>query len=274
MAKTGFRLVFLLLAMAFPLAHAFAQGYPNKPIRVFDAFPPGGTTDVVARIISPRFAESTGQHWVIESRPGAQGIIGTEIASKAPADGYTLLMYTASHTIHPSFYKNLPYDLLKAFATELFKSMARVDMTHIPYKGSALAIIDMLGGQIDLMFVPMPIVLPHVKSGKLRVLAVSTAKRAAAMPGVPTVAESGLPGYEATNSHGVLALAGTPREVINKLNAEIVRILNLPDVRERLIGIGAEPVGNTPEQFGEYLRSEIAKWAKVIKDIGMTLQPW
>lgn len=125
-----------------------------------------------------------------------------------------------------------------------------------------------------MMFVPMPIVLPHVKSGKLRVLAVSTAKRASAMPGVPTVAESGLLGYEATNSHGVLALAGTPREVINKLNAEIVRILNLPDVRERLIGIGAEPVGNTPEQFGEYLRSEIAKWAKVIKDIGMTLQPW
>lgn len=147
-------------------------------------------------------------------------------------------------------------------------------MTHIPYKGSALAIFDMIGGQIDFMFVPMPIVLPHVKGGKLRPLAVSTAKRAVALPDIPTVAESGLPGYEATNSHGVLAPAGTPREVVAKLHTEIVRVLNLPDVRERLTGIGAEPVGNTPEQFGGYLRSEIAKWAKVIKDTAMALQPW
>lgn len=234
-------------------------------------------------------------------------------------------MFTASHTIHPSFYKNLPYDFLKVFAPitltssttnmlvvhpavparnvkelivlakarpgqlnfasaglgstnhlgmELFKSMAAVDMTHIPYKGSAPAVGDMIGGHIDLMFVPMPIVLPHVKSGKLRALAVSTAKRAVAMPGIPTVAEAGLPGYEATNAHGVLAPAGTPREIVIKLNTEIVRILNLTDVRERLFSIGAEPVGNTPEQFGGYLRSEIAKWAKVIKDIGMTPQPW
>lgn len=325
MKSSGFRLLVLLFAMAFHPGHAFAQGYPNKPIRVIDGFPPGGTTDIVARIISPKFAENTGQPWVIDSRPGAQGIIGTEIASKAPADGYTLLMFTANHTIHPSFYKNLPYDFLKAFApvtltssttnilvvhlsvpaknvkqlialakarpgqlnfasaglgstnhlaTELFKSMADVHVTHIPYKGSAPAIFDMIGGQIDFMFVPMPIVLPHVKSGKLRPLAVSTAKRAIAMPGIPTVAEAGLPGYEATNAHGVLAPAGTPREVVAKLNTEIVRILNLPDVRERLTSIGAEPVGNTPEQFGEYLRSEIAKWAKVIKDTGMALAPW
>ncbi len=319
------RLVLVLLATVFHPGHTFAQSYPHKPIRVIDAYPPGGTTDVVARIISPRFAENTGQPWVIDNRPGAQGIIGTEVASKSPADGYTLLMFTASHTIHPSFYRNLPYDFLKAFAPitltssttnmlvvhpavparnvkelivlakarpgqlnfasaglgstnhlamELFKSMAGVVMTHIPYKGSAPAVSDMIGGHLDLMFVPMPIVLPHVKSGKLRALAVSTAKRAVAMPGIPTVAEAGLPGYEATNAHGVLAPAGTPREIVLKLNAAVVRILNLPDVKERLVGIGAEPVVTTPEQFGEYLRSEIAKWAKVIKDIDMTPQAW
>src|SRR5262249_3629140 len=323
--KRGLLPTVLLLVVAVQECPAWAQGYPSRTIRVIDAYPPGGTTDVVARIISPRFAESTGQSWVIDSRPGAQGIIGTDLAAKAPADGYTLLMFTASHTIHPSFYRNLPYDFVRAFApvtltsgtpntlvvnprvpaknvkelvalararpgqlnfasaglgstnhlaTELLKSMTGISLTHIPYKGSAPAVIDVIGGQVDFIIAPMPVVLQHVKSGKLRALAVSTSRRAVAMPDVPTIAESGFPGYEATNSVGVLAPAGTPREIVTKLNGEIVRALNLPEVRDRLLSMGAEPVGNTPEQFGEYIRAEIAKWAKVIRETGMAVQQW
>lgn len=304
---------------------AVAQIYPGKPIRVIDAYPPGGTTDVVARIIGQKFLESQGQPWVIDSRPGAQGIIGTEIAARAPADGYSLLMYTASHAIHPSVYQKLPYDLLKDFAPvtlttittnilvvnptvpaksvkelitlakarpgqlsyasagigstnhvamELFKSMAGVSMTHIPYKGSAQAVPEVISGQIECIIVPIPIGLPHIKSGKLRALAVSTAKRSVLMPDIPTIAEAGVPGYEATNASGVLAPIATPRDIVNKLNSEIVRILNLSDVRERLISLGAEPVGNSPQQFGEFIRAEIPKWARVVRDTGMALVAW
>ena len=302
-----------------------AQGYPAKPIRVIDAYPPGGSTDIVARLIGPKFQESQGQPWVIDNRPGAQGIIGTDIVAKAPPDGYTLLMFTGSHTVHPSIYKNLPYDLVKAFApvtqtttttnvlvvhpsvpartvkelialakarpgglnfasggpgssthmaAELFKSMAGIRMTHIPYKGAAPAVMATVGGETDLVFGSMPAAAPHIRSGRLRALGVSTAKRAIAMPELPTIAEAGLPGYESTNATGVLAPAGTPREIVAKLQQEIARVLNLPDIRERLLSLGAEPVGGTPEQFGEFIRTEIAKWAKVVKATGMELQTW
>jgi len=304
---------------------AFAQGYPAKPIRVIDAYPPGGSTDIVARFISPRFQEAMGQPWIIDNRPGAQGIIGTEIASKAAPDGYTLLMFTGSHAVHPSIYKNLPYDLLTAFvpvtwttdtssvlivhpsvpahtvkelvalakanpgrlkfssggpgsgthiAMELFKSMAGIKLTHIPYKGGAPAVLDVAAGHVDLGFGTMPIAAPHIRSGRLRALAVSTAKRTVAMPEVPTVAESGIPGYEATNATGVMAPAGTPRVIVDRLQQEIARILALPDVRERLLALGTEPVGSTPAQFSDYIRSETAKWAKVVKATGMELQTW
>lgn len=311
--------------VGFAATGTWAQSYPVKPIRVIDAYPPGGSTDVVARIISPKFAESTGQPWVIDNRPGAQGIIGTDLVAKAPPDGYTLLMFTGSHTVHPSVYKNMPYDLIKAFvpvtlttsttnvlvvhpslpvknlkelialakarpgqlnyssagtgstthmAMELLKSIAKIDMTHIPYKGSAPAVMDGVAGHVALLFGPMPVVLPHVKAGRLRPLAVSTAKRSVGQPEIPTVAEAGVPGYESTNSVGVLAPAGTPREIINKLNSEITRILNLPDIKDRLYSMGSEPVGSTPEQFGEFIRAEIAKWAKVVKDARISAQPY
>ncbi len=314
-----------VLGMLVTASGAFAQTYPGRPIRVIDAYPPGGSTDVVARIIGQKFVETPGQPWVIDNRPGAQGIIGTEAVAKATPDGYTLLMFTGAHTVHPSVYKNIPYDLLNAFAPvtqtshttnilvvhpslpvrnlkelvalaksmprklnyssagigstthmamELLKSMALVEMMHIPYKGSAPAVMDGVAGHVALLFGPMPVVLPHVKAGKLRPLAVSTAKRSVALPEIPTVAEAGVPGYESTNSVGVLAPAGTPREIVARLNAEIVRILGLPDVRERLFAMGAEPVASTPEQFREFIRSEIAKWAKVVKDAGIVVQPW
>lgn len=302
-----------------------AQPYPSKPIRVIDAYPPGGSTDVVARIIAAKFQESTGQPWIVDNRAGAQGIIGTEFVARAAPDGYTLLMFTGAHTVHPSIYAKMPYDLLRDFApvtltsattnllvvhptvpaksvkelialakakpglfnyssagtgstthmaTELFKSMARVDFLHIPYKGSAPAVLDLVGGHVDLMFAPLPVMLPHIKSGRVRPLAVATAKRSGAIPEIPTVAEAGLPGFEATNSVGVLAPAATPRDIIAKLNAEIVRILRLPEIRERLLGLGAEPVANSPEQFAAFLKEDIARWAKVVKDAKIPVQLW
>ncbi|MGH8632746.1 MAG: tripartite tricarboxylate transporter substrate-binding protein, partial [Burkholderiales bacterium] len=145
---------------------------------------------------------------------------------------------------------------------------------HIPYKGAAPAVTATVGGETDLVFGSMPAAAPHIRSGRLRALAVSTAKRAIAMPELPTIAEAGLPGYESTNATGVLAPAGTPREIVAKLQQEIARVLNRPDIRERLLSLGAEPVGGTPEQFGEFIRTEIAKWAKVVKATGMELQTW
>jgi len=322
----GFWLLLVASLLIAATVTAHAQNYPTRPIRVIDAYPPGGTTDVVARMISVKFAESTGYSWVVDARPGAQGIIGTALAAKATPDGYTLLMFTGSHAIHPSVYQNLPYDLLKDFAPvtltsnttnvlivhasspaktvkdviamakakpgvltyasaghgstnhvhmELFNSMAGgLKMTHVPYKGSAPAVLDVIGGQINLMFAPLPVVVGHVKAGKIRAIAVSTAKRSVAMPELPTVSEAALPGYEAANSVGVLAPAKTPRDIVRKLNAEIARALNLPDVRERLLAIGAEPVANSPEEFAAVLRADLAKWAKVVKESGMTLVPW
>jgi tripartite-type tricarboxylate transporter receptor subunit TctC len=312
-------------AMLLPAGGVLAQVYPAKPIRVIDGYPPGGTTDIVARFIAPKFLESQRQPWVIENRPGAQGIIANDMVARSAPDGYTLLMYTGSHAVHPSIYKNLPYDLTKAFvpvtmtsdsqtvlmvhpsvparsvkelialakakpgslnfssggpgsgshmAMELFNSMAGIKMTHIPYRGGAPAVMDIAAGHVDLGFGTMPIASPHIRSGKVRALAVTRSTRAIALPDVPTIAEAGLPGYEATNATGVLAPAGTPREIVVKLQQEIARILKLPDVRERLINLGTEPVGGTPEQFGEYIRGEIAKWAKVVKATGMELQTW
>lgn len=315
----------VVAAAGFAAGDLAAQPYPGRPIRVIDAYPPGGSTDVVARIIAAKFQESTGQPWIVDNRAGAQGIIGTEIVARAAPDGYTLLMFTGAHTVHPSIYARMPYDLLRDFAPvtltsattnllvvhptvpaksvkeliamakakpglfnyssagtgstthmamELFKSMARVDFLHIPYKGSAPAVLDLVGGHVDLMFAPLPVMLPHIKSGRVRPLAVATAKRSGAIPEIPTVAEAGLPGFEATNSVGVLAPAATPRDIIAKLNAEIVRILGLPEIRERLLGLGAEPVANSPEQFAAFLKEDIARWAKVVKDAKIPVQTW
>ena len=321
--KAGPALVLAAVALCAQLAQA--QAYPARPIRVIDAYPPGGSTDVVARIIGAKFQENPGQLWIIDNRPGAQGIIGTEFVARAPADGYTLLMYTGSHAIHPSIYRNMPYDLLKAFAPvtqttsttnvlvvhpslpvrtlkevvaiarakpgalnyssagigstthmamELLKTMAGLDITHIPYKGSAPAVMDCVAGHVTMMFGPMPVVSPHAKSGRLRVIAVSTQNRSAAMPDVPTVAQAGVAEYESTNAVGVLVPAGTAREIVARLHTEIVRILNLPDVKERLSSLGAEPVGSTPAQFASFIQADTAKWAKVVREAKIPAQTW
>jgi tripartite-type tricarboxylate transporter receptor subunit TctC len=318
--------VAMLIGWSLPAsAQTAPAAYPTKSIRVIDAYPPGGSTDIIARLIGPKFQELQGQPWIVENRGGAAGIIGADLVAKSAPDGYTLLLMSGNHTVHPAFYKNMPYDFLKAFAPitwltdtvmvlaahpsvpaktvkelialakaspgrlnfgsagagsathlagELLKSMGGVSMTHIPYKGGAPSAIAAVAGEIDFVFLTMPVAAPHVKRGALRALAVSRAKRSAAMPELPTVAESGVPGFVVTNASGLLAPAGTSREVISKLQETVVRVLNMPDVRERLLGIGMEPVGNTPEQFGEYLKAEVAKWIKVVKVSGVEAQAW
>ncbi len=303
---------------------AFAQGYPSKPVRMVVPFPPGGTTDILARAVGQKLSEAWGQQVVIDNRPGAGGNIGTDIVAKAPADGYTLLMGTVgTHAINASLYAKLPFDPIKDFAPvalvasvpnvlvvnatipatsvkelialakskpgqlnfassgngtsihlsgELFKSMTGTSILHIPYKGSSPALTDLIGGQTNMMFDNLPSSMGHIKSGKLRALAVTSAKRSPALPDVPTIAEAGVAGYEASSWFGVLAPGGTPKEIVAKINADIVKALGVPEIKERLSSQGAEPVGNTPEQFAAYIGTELVKWAKVVKDSGAKIE--
>lgn len=298
----------------------FAQNYPSKPIRLIVPFSAGGTTDVIARIIAQRLSESIGQQVVLDNRPGANAIIGTELGAKSVPDGYTLVMIAFPHAINPTLYQKLPYDTLKDFAPvtlvtsgplllavhpsipvtdvkglialarakpgeltcassgsgstahlalALFNHMAGTRIMHIPYKGAGQALNDLLGGHVSMYFSGVLAVLPHVKSGKLKGLAVSTRNRSDAAPAIPTIAETGIPGYEVSGWYGVVAPARTPRDIIARVNSEIVGQLRNPGMREKLAANGAEVVASTPEQFGSYIESEIAKWAKVIKAAGI-----
>jgi len=305
------------------IAGAAAQDYPVRPIRIVVAYTPAGATDILARAVGQKMSDAWGQPVIIDNRPGAAGNIGTELAAKAPADGYTLLMATAgSHGINPGLYRKLTWDpkdftavslvamvpnimvvnpalpvkTVKDFiahakahpgklsygspglgstahlSMELFKSMTGIDLVHVPYKGSAGVMADVMGGQIAVAIDNIPPYLPQVKAGKLRALAVSPAARTPAAPDLPTIAEAGVPGYEAVAWFGLVAPAATPKPVIAKLATETQRILKLPDVRERIAGLGAEVVGNTPDEFNAFIKSELAKWAKVIKDARVELQ--
>jgi tripartite-type tricarboxylate transporter receptor subunit TctC len=299
---------------------ASAQNYPTKPIRLVVPFPPGGTTDILAREVGERLGVALGQPVVIDNRPGAGGNIGAELVAKSAPDGYTLLMATVgTHAINASLYSKMPYDHIKDFAPvvlvagvpnvlevtpslpvhsvadliklakekpgqlnfassgngtsihlsgELFKTMAGVSMTHIPYKGSAPALADLVSGQVQLMFDNLPSSLPQIKAGKLRAIAVTSAQRAPALPDVPTIAESGLPGYEASSWFGIVAPAGTPPAVINRINAEVDQWLRAPETNDKLLAQGAIAAGGTPEQFAAHIRSETDKWARVVKASG------
>ncbi len=298
---------------------AFAQEYPSKPIRIIVPFPASSATDIVARTFGQKLSEKWGQPVVIDNRPGAGGNLGTDLAAKAPADGYTLLMGTVANAISASLYTKLNYDFVKDFtpvtlvaitplvlvanpevpasnikeliayakakpgqlnfgsggvgtsnhlAGEMFKSMTGTKMTHVPYKGTPAAYTDLLAGQVSLMFDNIVAAMPNIKAGKLKPIAVTSAKRAAALPNVPTIGEAGLPGFEAVSWLGVMVPAGTPKEIIAKLHDEIVAILRMPEVKERLAASGAELVGNTPEQFAAWIRNETAKWSKAVKDSG------
>jgi len=322
LAQAGRALSFAVLAGV--CANASAQEYPVKAIRFIAPNLPGGPTDILARLIGQKLAESFGQPVVIENRAGAGGNIGTEAAAKSPPDGYTLVTgNNATFGANVSLYKHLAFDPVKDFApivlvgtqpnilvvhpslpvtsvkqlialakarpgelnyagsgmgavahlaAELFKTMAQVNIVHIPYKSAAPALIDVIAGQNQLMFATSLSVQPHIKSEKLRALAVTTANRSRLMPELPTIAEAGVPGFAAMTWHGVLTTGGTPPAIVNKLNAEINRILQLPDVRERLGALGAEIIGGTPQEFADHIKREIPKWAKVIKDAGVRVE--
>ncbi|MBI3714677.1 MAG: tripartite tricarboxylate transporter substrate binding protein [Betaproteobacteria bacterium] len=292
--------------------------WPSKPIKYIVPFPPGGTTDILARLIGAKLATALGQPVLVDNKPGAGGNIGSDFVAKSAPDGYTILGGTiSSHAINVSMYKQMPYDPIKDFQAvtligtnanvlivdpklaaknvkeliamakakpgsmsfasagngtsqhlsgELFKAMAGLDMVHIPYKGSAPAISDVMGGQVPMMFDTTVVAAPHIKSGNVRALAVTSAKRVKGLDTIPTMAEAGVPGYELVSWQGVFAPAGTPKDIVKRLQSEIVKILAMPDIRERLDALGVEPVGNTPEEFSVFQKAEITKWAKVIKD--------
>ena len=305
-------------------AGAFAQNvYPNKPIRLIVPFAPGGSNDIMARIIGQKIGEGVKQTVIIDNRGGASGIIGTDIVAKAAPDGYTLLMMSLTLAVNPSLFKKLPYDTEKDLlpvslvasaplilvvhpslpvktlrdflahakanpgklnfgsggpgttphlAGEMLKSMAGLQMTHVPYKGGGPALADLVGGQLQLMLENIPSTLPHVKSGKLRVLALSGLKRSPLVPDVPTLDEAGLKGYEIVGWNGLFLPAGTPNAVVARLHAETVKALALPDLKERLSGMGAEGVGSSPVQFGAFVKAEIKKWAQVVRDAGLRVE--
>ena len=309
MRKILFALIAALLSAA-----AFAQPYPSKPIRIIVAYPPGGGTDVLARLVGKYLNDSLGQPVVIENRAGANGGIGLDFVAKSPPDGYTLLAIAAGPlnddnlklfsavtlfaapaytlVVNPSVNANSVKELIalaKAqpgklaygstgggaashLSAELFKSMAGIDLLHVPYKGVGNAVTDLLGGQVQVMVAPTQSVMGHVKSGKLRALAVTGAKRSPSAPEVPTMAEAGVPGYESVGWFGLMAPAGTPRDVVLLLNREINRILQLPDVKARLLELGAEPANTTPQQFLEFILGDNAKWAKLIKERGIVVE--
>jgi tripartite-type tricarboxylate transporter receptor subunit TctC len=306
------------LLVAAPVAAA--QTWPAKPVRILVGFPPGQATDVIARDVARKMSESTGQNFFVENRPGAAGIIGSELAKKADPDGHTLLMSSSGPlSVNPGLYAKLPYDPLKDFAPvsmaaivplflvanpgfapstvkeliahakanpgrinyasggsgvtnhlvmEMFKADAGLFILHIPYRGGPPAVTDLIAGQVSLMFETGPGVLPHVRAGKLKALAVGSRNRSGALPALPTVAESGLPGFEGVAWVALVAPAGTPRAVIERLNAEMVRIAALPDIRERYAGLGAEASASTPEELGRFTAAEIEKWGKVIRRSG------
>ena len=307
----------LIAANACPAgAQAPAGSYPGKQIRMIVPFPAGGPTDAIARAIGQKLTETWGQPVVVDNRPGAGGNIGTEIAAKSPADGYTLFIGTVANAINQSLFPKLPFDFVRDFAPvtqnyvtglilavhpslpvtsvrelialakarpgelsysssgvggtphlsgELFNTMAGVKMVHVPYKGSAPAMADLLGGHVQLTFDNMLTVLPQVKAGKLRGLAVTLPTRTPLAPELPTIAESGLKGFEVKSWNGVVVPTGTSKEIIARLNAEIVRILRQPDLKEKFLLQGVELVPTTPEEFGAFIRQDIAKWARVIQ---------
>jgi tripartite-type tricarboxylate transporter receptor subunit TctC len=300
-------------------AGAFAQDWPNRPVRFIVPYAPGGGVDIVARLIAPKLSQSLGEAFVIDNRGGAGGNIGTALGAKAEPDGYTIVMAAAAFAINASLYRKLPFDPEKDFvpvsliagtpnilavhpsvpaksvkelialakakphalnyasagngttshlAAELFKSMTDVDVVHVPYKGTSPAVTAMLSGESQVMFAPALALVGHVKANKLRALAITSTQRSPAFPDLPTVAEAGVPGFEARQWYGVVAPAGTPKEIVSRLSAEIAKIVRTPELKKHFTVEGSEPIGSSPEEFGKYIHAEIGKWAKVVKASG------
>ncbi len=300
------------------IAPAAAQGeYPNKPITMVVPYPPGGGTDVIARIVQDKLRERLGQQVIIDNRAGAAGSIGTALVAKAPADGYTVLLTLSSHTINPAIYPKLSFDTQKDFepvamvaslpqilvanpnfpgktlqetiamakakpgslsfasvgngspghlAGEMLNLRAGIQTVHIPYRGGGPAVTDVIGGQVPLLWVSIPAAAAFVKQGKLKALAVSTLKRSAAFPDVPTVQEAGLQGFEVDSWYAIFVPAKTPKPIIERLNKAMNEVLAMPEIREKLLAQGAEAVGGTPEALGQVVLAELPKWSKLVKD--------
>ena len=315
--RTLIRTVIAAAVLAALPGAVHAQAWPSKPITYIVPFPPGGTTDVLARIIGQKLGAALGTTIVVENKPGAGGNVGSEFVAKAAPDGYTILGGTiSSHAINVSLYPKLPYDPVTSFqpitligtnpnilvvnasspyksvqdvtaalkakpgslsyasagngtsqhlSAELYKYLAGVDMVHIPYKGSGPAIQDVIGGQVPMMFDTSVVAGPHIEGGRLRALAVTSAKRASAFPNVPTMAESGVPGYDVVSWQAIFAPAGTPKPIVDRLHAELAKILKDPEVQDRLAKLGLDPSGMTPSELAAFQKAEIDKWAKVIK---------
>jgi len=303
------------------LAQDAAADYPRKPVRIIVPAAPGGGADIIARLIGQQLGKSLGQTFLVDNRPGAANIVGTEIVAKAQPDGYTLIVNTAGPmSINPLLYAKLPYDAMKDFApitnvadtafvlvvnpavaaksvadlialakakpgqlayaswgrgsanhlgTELFMMVTQVKLLHVPYKGSGAAMPDVIAGNVPIFFDTIASAVPQIRAGRLRPLGVSSLKRSPAIPEVPTIAESGLDGFEAGSWFGFFAPAKTPREIVTKLHGEIIKAMKPPEVQERLATLGLDPVGNTPAQFDEQIRRDLAKWSKVVKAAGI-----
>lgn len=305
-----------IAGLALPLGSAQAQTYPSRPVRLIVPFPPGGPVDTVGRNLALKLSEQWGQTAIVDNKAGAGGIVGAEIAAKAPNDGYHLFVCSIHHSVIPSLRPKLNYDIERDFvpvsfgarfpvilvvnnalpvrnvaelialdkakpgtlsygsagngggthlAAELFNMQAGTKLLHVPYKGSAPAMTDLLGGQVQVMFSDAPTALPQIRAGKVRALAVANLQRSPLLPELPTVAESGLTGYEAYSWAAFVAPAGTPKEIVAQLSADIQKAFSQPDVKQRLFDAGAEAAPTTPEAFRKILRGEIEKWAKVVK---------
>ncbi len=317
-----FNAAFCTSLFLFCVSAVHAQQYPTKPIRILVGFAAGGPSDVGARTIAQKLTEKWGQPVIVDFRPGAAGNIATDMAAKAPADGYTLIAAAFAHAVNPALYAKLPFDATKDFTPvllfasianllvvhpsiparsvkelialaktrpdqltigsagagtsshlsgELMKMMGGVKITHVPYKGLAPASVDTIGGQLSMMFDGIVTGVPAAKSGRLRALGVTTAKRWQGAPDIPAIGES-LPGFEVNSWYGLIAPTGTPREIVTRLNTEVANALREPDARARLYSIGAEPMSNTPEEFGIFIQNEMAKWAKVVKVAGIKVE--
>ena len=315
--------IVLMCAWLAAAGTVWAQGYPNKPIRMIVAVPPGGPADTLARLVGPRLTEALGQTVVIDNRPGANGIIAYDMAAHSASDGYTFVLVAAGVAINLSLYRNVHYDPIKDFspitlgitvpnilvvhpavaatsvrelialaktkpgqlafasagngtsghlALELFRQASGIEVVHVPYKGGGPALTEVVAGQVQALFSIALAATPQVKAGKVRALAITSAHRSPVAPDLPTVAESGFPGFEVIGWFGWLAPAQTPKEIVARLNHDMVRILQLPAVHDRLLSLSTIPVGNTSEQFAGFIRAEHDKWAKVIRAAGIKIE--
>ncbi len=316
----NFRFLFVLCSAIASSAFAAEATYPSRPIRIIVPFAPGGSTDIVARLVGQKLTESWGQQVIVDNRAGAGGNLGMGLGARATPDGYTIMSVSSSYMVNPTLYSKATYDPFKSFipitnaaaapnvftahqtlpvksmqeliallkkegkkfnigtpgvgttpdlSAELLKMTMKLDIVRVPYGGAGPAVAAIAGNQVPIACTILPPILPHVQSGRVRALAVTTAKRSAALPDVPTMAEAGIPGQEADTMAGLLVPAGTPRPIVDKITREVQRILALPDVRERIVGLGFDMVASTPDQFAAQIREEVAKWGKVIRSAGM-----